>query len=60
MTLLGAIYLLVWWLAVFDAPADGRSAAWCIGAAVGCAAWPALLTMTLVELAVAWAARNVK
>jgi hypothetical protein len=60
MKTLSAIYLLGWWLAIFDVPAAGRPVPWCIGAAIGCAAWPAVMAKTLVEVAAEWAARNVK
>jgi len=54
------VYLVGWWIALFDVSADGRSMWWCIGAAIGCAAWPVLLLKALIELAAAWCARNIE
>ncbi len=43
MTGFQLVYLIGWLVAVFDLPADNRPPMWCIGAAIGCAAWPVVL-----------------
>ncbi len=60
MTGFQLVYLIGWLVAVFDLPADNRPPMWCIGAAIGCAAWPVVLVITAVSKGADWCARNVK
>ena len=60
MSTLAIAYLAGWWITVFDLPACHKFWKWCVGAAIGCAAWP-LLVMLHIAVAVAkWCARNMK